>query len=891
MPHTARIVERLLSRRLAREHARAMVGDLIEDHDEQRRKHGRVRAVIWIAFETVSILNAYRRYSRLTAGASPSPRRNPMRPEDVRHAVRRLMHRPAASLVSTLALASGIAATAVAWSLLSSVLLRPLNVADPDRLMVLNASYTTRGGGPGRTSYTFLYPAVDAVRQSGAFGEVAAGGPWSVTIDELGVRQMREAYFATHDLFETLGVRLERGRLFDADDDRRGAAPVAIVSHRYWNRVLGAGADLGRTLEVNGVAASVIGVVSPDFRGLSLAAEPDLYLPLHVVGDVANKTTNFFADESRRESPTSWITIVGRLASGKSIQEVSARLNALPNDMRRGATLGLTDVNTAAVPEAARAGMRGFGRLLATTVALLLLISALTVGLLLLIRTEARRDEFAMCLALGASRLRLASGIALEGAVLAAAGATLAVPLAWWLFGALRSYRLPGRVSIDRLSLGIDPGIILAAAAAAVAVTMLMALVAATTAFSANVADALRTRAGGTPRITRRRMRSGLVTAQVAMTLVLLAGAALFGKSLLAALRLNPGFDTARLVTADIPLSAAGYTRVRRQDFFAELVTRLDRTPSIDSAAMMQWQGGMTPNGVLTIDGLPRKFPSLVSYVAVDDRYFRTMGMPILRGRDFDPTDSITTPLVVIVSESFGRVLAEGADPLGHKIRETHSKIGEEPATTTIVGIVPDIVTNVSVLEPLVIYYSLAQQTLERPSIVVKAAGDAARAKADVLAAVKDLDATLAPAPFMTMQEQIVRQMGPQGFGALVLGVLGAIAVFLTLLGAYVLAESMAAVRRREVGIRAALGATRASLSRLLIGETLRLVGIGIAAGLAIAWLGAGTIRAFLYQVEPLDWTALIMASAAVLVLTLAVSVRPVLRSSRADLAQVLRDE
>jgi ABC-type antimicrobial peptide transport system permease subunit len=174
---------------------------------------------------------------------------------------------------------------------------------------------------------------------------------------------------------------------------------------------------------------------------------------------------------------------------------------------------------------------------------------------------------------------------------------------------------------------------------------------------------------------------------------------------------------------------------------------------------------------------------------------------------------------------------------------------------------------------------------------VVKAAGDAARAKADVLAAVKDLDATLAPAPFMTMQEQIVRQMGPQGFGALVLGVLGAIAVFLTLLGAYVLAESMAAVRRREVGIRAALGATRASLSRLLIGETLRLVGIGIAAGLAIAWLGAGTIRAFLYQVEPLDWTALIMASAAVLVLTLAVSVRPVLRSSRADLAQVLRDE
>lgn len=805
----------------------------------------------------------------------------------IRIAFRRLALRPAVSVVSILALASGIAATAVAWSLLSTVLLKPLQVREPERLMVAGSTYPTRGGQPGRPSNWFIYPTIDVVRQSGAFAGLAAGGRWSILVEEHGQRQFRTVYFVTANFFDLLGVPPAQGRSFTPEDDRPGAPATVILSDRYWRRMLDATpAVTGHTLQIAGVATTVVGVAPPGFRGLNLAEPPDMYMPLETIRQVGNTSTNFFADTTRRESPTAWLSLIGRLHADGSVDTTTARLNALPVEVRRGASFVLTDINTAAVPEPARGGMRGFGQLLGATVILLLLASGLTVGLLLLIRTEARHDEHAMCLALGASRLHIATGIAAEGALLAVSGAAASVPLTWWLFHALRTYQLPGAVAIENLGLALDPGTMIVTAAGAVAVTMLVALVAASVGLSANVAAALRSRTGGTPRIARRRTRAALVAAQVAVTLVLLAGATLFGKSLIAALRLNPGYDTTRLLSGSVSLFGHGYSREAANDFFAGLRDRLDRSPSIVSAAYVQSQGGMSPAGRLIIDGQPRQFPSLVSYMVVDDRYFRTMGMPILRGRDFNTGDNSSSPLAIIVSESFGRMLADGQDPIGRSYRESSGDVA------TVVGTVPDIVTNVSVLEPLVIYFAMMQRPpFESRTVVVRARSDGAAAATDVLGAVRASDSRVVPAPLLSMEERIARQMGPQQLGALVLGVLGGIAVLLTILGAYVLSESMAAMRQREVGIRAALGATRSSLSRLLVLETAQLIGIGLAAGLVLAWLGANTIRAFLYQVEPLDVPALTTVSLTVLALTLLVSLRPVLRTTRADLARVLRED
>ena len=887
-----RSIERLLKRRMTADQAAAMVGDLHEDF-ARRRPRGFLQAFGWLARECASVLRAYRGYSRVPVASGPNPGSSRWLPvhDELRLASRRLMKRPAASTASVLALASGIAAAAVAWSLLSAVLLRPLAVSSPETLMVVDGKYPGESAS-SRATFNHLYRSISSIRDTGAFDAVTAGGTWSFLVDENGVRETRSIYFTLANFFDVLGVRLQHGRSFAPDEDRRGAAPVVVLSDSYWRRHFNADpAVINQPMRVGEATATIVGVAATRFRGLNLAAWPDFYMPLHVVGDLGNTMTNFFAEGSHQSSPTGWITILGRTKPGIPDSQTTERINALVA-VKGGITYSLQDVNTAAVPPAARDGVRGFGRLLGGTVGLLLLASGVTVGLLLLIRAEARRDELAMCLALGASRMRVAGGIAIEGALLAVGGALLAVPLAWWLVGSLRSYQLPGRVSIERLDLGLDWSLVAMAAAGAVAVAMLIALVAATAGLSANVADALRTRAGATPRVARRRTRSALIAAQVAVTLVLLSGATLFGRSLVAALRLNPGFDTTRIVTGFVSLPASAYPAPRATAFFDELRAKLDNSPEILFASLGQAPGGMGAGGRITIDGVPRQFPSTVSYVAVDERYFKAMGISVMKGRDFTTSDAPGAPLVNIVSESFGRMLAHGGDPVGRLITESSRRPGQPAAVGTVIGVVPDIVTDVAVLEPLVIYSAFAQ----RPSpsvrtLTIRASRDAATASGEMLAAIRSLDPSLAPAPFLTMEQRIARQMGPQQFGALVLGVLGGIAVLLTLLGAYVLAESMAAMRQREVGIRAALGATRASLNRLLLSETARLVGIGLGVGLAISWFGANTIRAFMYQVEPLDVTTLAGVSILILMLTLMVSLRPAVRTSRTDLARVLRED
>jgi putative ABC transport system permease protein len=850
-----------------------------------------VRAQLWLLRETRSIVAAYDARRRET-GVAGRRVMALLHLDDVRLAVRRVRKQPLASLASLATLACAIGAAAATWSLLSATLIDPLPVADPSRLMVVGAERVDRDGDISFRS-EHLYPLVRIVGDTGAFSHLAAAGTWPLLVEMPGAPpQSGLACFATANFFETLGVRPERGRWFQPDEDRRGAAPVVVVSHRFWRTALGADPGvIGRALRVGDATATIVAIAPRGFRGLNLAAAPDVYLPLHVVGDVANRTTNFFADTTRQESPTSWITIVGRLGDGSTPTAATSRLNGIPVELRQDRTFALMPITTAAIPETAREGMTRFSQLLATTVGLLLLIGCLTVGMLLLIRTEARRDEFAMCLALGASRGRLARGIAVEGALLSVAGAIAATPVAWLLFDGLTTFQLPGGVDIGLLELSLDVRVILATAAAAVASTLLIAVVAATFGLTANVADVIRSRAGASQRVAGRRTHRTLVVGQVAVTVVLVAGAGLFARSLIQALRLNPEVDADRVVSASVVLAPHGYTAPRAGAFFDDLRARLTGNAAIASVSLIQPQGGMTPNGRLTIDGLRRQFPSLVSYTGIDPQYFRTMGMRIVGGRDFTDADAATAPPPIIVSESFGRQLANGGSPVGHQITEAHSRIGQPPDVVRIVGVVADVITNVNVAEPLAIYYPRPEQTSRTRTVIARAANDPDLAMREIIAAIKSIDPAVRPGAMMTLEDRLLRQLGPQQFGIVVLGVLGAIALLLTVLGTYVLAASMAAVRRREIGIRAALGASRIQLGRLLIEETATLVGAGLAAGLLLVWTGAGSIRTFLYRVEPLDVVTLIGVSTTILLLTLAVTLRPAIAAARVDLVGILRED
>jgi putative ABC transport system permease protein len=634
-------------------------------------------------------------------------------------------------------------------------------------------------------------------------------------------------------------------------------------------------------------------VAPAGFRGLALNRAMDLYLPFHTIADIDPGSMNYFAEPGHNTSPTAGTKIVARLLPGATVEQAIARMSALDTADSGAGTkpvYRLTPINLSAIPFAARAGMSQFARLLGSTVALLLLIGGGSVGMLLLIRTEARREELALCVALGASRARLARGIAMEGSLLAGAGALLAVPVSWWLFRGIGAFQLPGGIDIGRLELGVDARAVAAAAVAGLLVTVLISLIAATFGLTASASESLRSRGGATPRMTRRRTRAALVTAQVAVAMVLVAGAGLFARSLAAALSLNGGLGMDRVVTGEVNLRPYGFTVPRATAFFDDVQARLRSNPAVASVAFSASQGGM--GGQLVVDGNKRQFPTMIWFTAADENYFRTVGVRVIAGRDFTDADTTGAPLVAIASESFARQLAGGGNPLGSRVAKIMSRPGQPPEEVVVVGVVGDVITRVSDLQPLDMYFPMRQSdpSLWR-TLAVRAAGDANAARREIMSAVKAADPAVAPGSLLTLEERIGRQMAAQRFGALVLGTLGGIAVLLTILGTYVLAESMAVMRLREMGIRAALGATGRQLGAIVIAETARLVGFGLAVGLGLAWLGASTIRAFLFQVTPLDPVTLAGVATLILTLALLVSLRPALRAARVDLGSVLKDQ
>jgi putative ABC transport system permease protein len=421
---------------------------------------------------------------------------------------------------------------------------------------------------------------------------------------------------------------------------------------------------------------------------------------------------------------------------------------------------------------------------------------------------------------------------------------------------------------------------------------VIITAVTAAAAFSARADASLMARTGAGVRATRQRTRAALVSAQVAVALVLLAGATLFVRSLQAGLSLNPGVGMDRVLVSEVSLTAS-YDAARATAFFDELLARVRAHPAVESMAYSVDQGGMGPRGKLAVDGQPRAFPSIVRFTAVDPNYFRTVGISVKSGRDFTAIDALSGPRVAIVSEAFARLLSEGGSAVGRRITMPARGKGRPPDVALIVGVVPDVVSDIGVLEPLAMYLPLGQQpTATYRSVTIRArATDSDAVRRAVSSITRDLDAGVVLRPFPTLRETLERQMGPQRLGSAVLGVLGAIALLLTVLGTYVLADSMATLRMREMGIRAALGATSHHLGALILTETARLVGTGLAVGLALAWLGASTLRAFLFQVEPLDPPTLAGVAAVILGAALVVALRPTLKVARLNVARVLRQD
>lgn len=376
----------------------------------------------------------------------------------------------------------------------------------------------------------------------------------------------------------------------------------------------------------------------------------------------------------------------------------------------------------------------------------------------------------------------------------------------------------------------------------------------------------------------------------MAVALVLVTVTGLFARSLMAALDLNRGIDSARIVEiAPVPLAQNGYAAARSAEFFAQVRDRLHGNPFVASVATSVAQGGMAAGGAWTIDGLKRTFPTFVAFRQVDDHYFATMRMRVVSGRHFSADDVPGSPEVGIVSESFARMIGSGADVIGRHIVMTFGRKRD----IQIVGVVDDLFTSVQDAEPLALYLPMGQQPQEavNRALVFRAADDVAAARREVMATVRQLDAAIQLPAGLTVDERLLRQMAPQQFGLFVLGSLGAIAFLLAVLGTYVLAEATAVMRTREMGIRAALGATTSSLTALVLRDSASLVAIGLAAGVLCSYLGTSIIRTFLFRTQPFDPATLAAVATVILLMAIAVSMRPALRAARVDLAEILRSQ
>jgi predicted permease len=812
--------------------------------------------------------------------------------DELRYALRRLARRPAIALVATATLATSLAAGAVAWSILSATLISPLPITAPERWFVLNV-----GTPSGGVSHTFAYPHFTAVRDAGVFEHV--GAMWVPAMALLanvdGVASRPSVAFVSYDLLRQTGVGVQIGRTFDEDDDRRGAPSTAILTDRYWRDAFAASATVvGRRVRLGRGLVTIVGVAAPGFRGFDLSTTPDLFVPLHTLGDIASPLTNYFAESSHSSSPTSAIRIVVRVSPGSSESEAIARLAGLPLSSKavKASRFGLTPLAAAAIAGPQRLDVLHFARLLIATIVLLLLAGCATVGLLFVVRADARRAELSTCLAIGASPRRLMCGFASEIAILSIAAGGLALVLESWLFVALRVFELPGGISIERLDLGVDRRAGIATAAVAAAAFLFSTTV--TLAFAAKTCLLGSARTVGVSHETtaRRRTHGALVSAQVAIALILLSGALLFIRSLEAALSLNPSLAMSDVLASEIALAEHGYTAQSAQGFFNDLRARAEAHARVESASYSSGLGGMGPAGTLLIDGTRRSFPSTVRFVAIDPLHFRTLRVSVTSGRDFSPLDILGAAPVTIVSESFARLLAAGGDAIGRSVTMPHARAGSPPEAVTVVGVVPDVVASVTQLEPLMMYFPMAQrESATYRTLTLRVRDDAGGVGRDVAGMMRSLDASVVPQPFHTLQQRIEQQMAAQRLAAALLGALGGVAFLLTILGAYVLADSAATLRRREMAVRAAIGATAFELCLLLAGQTVRLTGIGLIGGSILLWMASAALGRLLFQVQPTDPAVVTAVAMTIFLVTLLVGLKPAISASRLEIASTLKEE
>jgi predicted permease len=826
---------------------------------------------------------------------------------DLRYAVRSLRTNVGFTLAGVLTLGLGVGAATAVFTVVDGVLLRPLPYSDPSRLaMVWIYGSLAQGGGELPLSSGLYVEAHDAVK---GLAPMAAFRSWPFVLSGEANAEPEQiaGSRAEPTLFATLGVRPLMGRTFTPEEAAPGAPRVIVISYSLWQRRFGGARDIiGRMVTLSGERYSIIGVMPRGFgfprgaelpTGLQFGTRTDLWAPLS------------FTPEDRANYGTLNLSAIARLAPGIAASTARAEIGTFGK--RRFKELGIPDGRFAytvvGLEEQAARGVRRGLLVLLGAVGFVLLIACTNVANLLIARTGSREREFAVRAALGAGRLRIIRQLVTENIVLALGGAAVGMLIAIWgsrVMLALVPGNLPRADDV-----GVDLRVIGFATAIAIVAGITFGTASALHVARQSVAATLQS--GGARLTGNARRRFGrrlIVAAEVALSVVLLVGAGLLGGSFARLQRVTPGFDTRGVITGNIVLPVgARFDSVRDgprwHQFFNQFTARLDALPGVaDAGAVSSLPlSGAVESGGFVIEGRPAPAkpgdgPN-ADYSVVSGDYFGAMGIRLLSGRPFENRDRSDTPGVVIVSRELARRYFPGVSPIGQRIR-TGFDFSSGATSREIIGMVDDVKqTNLDAETRPAAYVPATQMPYPFMSIVVRAACgkdatdcDPATPLAAVRRELASLDATLALSDVRPLSSVFADSIARQRFSMTVLGVFAGLALLLALVGLYGVIALSVGQRRREIGVRMALGAQPRDVLSLVLGEGMRVTALGVAIGLIGAFGLTRVLRSLLFDVSTTDPRFFTAAAILVAVVALVATYVPARRALGVDATSALRD-